>query len=105
MPTYGQYNAALTDAVNKVAAGESIAIGFRKHARLRMEERGFDHAEVLECLRRGSAYGPELENGEVRANVVHRGIRLRVVVAGLDAVDGDWSALTSLKVHTVMEVA
>jgi len=61
-----------------------------------MDDRGFDHGEVLECLRRGVAYGPEIVKGEQRANVVHRGLNIRVVVAGV-------AKMQHLTVVTVME--
>jgi hypothetical protein len=34
----------------------------------------------------------------LRANVVHRGLHLRVVVGGLDDIQGDWSSLRMLTV-------
>jgi hypothetical protein len=70
-----------------------------------MDTRGFNHADVLTCLRKGSAFGPEEERpGVLRAHMVHSGLHVRVVVGGLDEVQGDWSQLQRIVVVTVMEV-
>jgi len=70
-----------------------------------MDDDGFDYADVLECLRKGVVYGPEVQKNQLRANVVHRGYHIRVTVGGLDQVDGDWGLLKKLVVVTVMEVS
>ena len=67
-----------------------------------MDNDGFDHLQVLEGLRKGTAYGPELRRGQLRANVLHRGLHIRVVVGGLDACGENWTLLQSIKVITVM---
>lgn len=77
---------------------------FIGHAEDEMDNDGFDHSEVLTCLRRGQAYGPEHQGRKLRANVVHRGIHIRVVVGGLDEVNEDWSMLQRITVVTVMRV-
>lgn len=68
-----------------------------------MEDDGFDHDDVLTCLRKGTAYGPEPQNSQLRVNMLHRGRGIRVVVGGLDQVAGDWDRLRSVVVVTVME--
>lgn len=59
----------------------------------------FDHGDVLTCLRKGTACGPEGS----RCNVVHRGLHVRVVVGGLDAGGTDWVALARITVITAMK--
>ncbi len=54
------------------------------HAREEMEKDGFDDVDVLTCLRRGKAHGPEPKNGKDRYNVLHRGMHIRVVVENPD---------------------
>lgn len=66
-----------------------------------MDNDGFDHVDVLTCLRKGTAHGPE-DNG--RCNVVHRGLHIRAVVGGLEAGGENWTELTSITVITVMKV-
>lgn len=101
----GAPNPQLTNAIKRLATqGQPTEnIKFRPHALLRMDERGFDHEQVMTCLRRGTAHGPELEKGELRAHVVHRGHHIRVVVGGLDIVGNDWSQLQRITVMTVIE--
>lgn len=70
-----------------------------------MDDDDFDSADVLECLKKGVVYGPETQKNQLRANVVHRGLHIRVAVGGLDEVDGDWSLLKKVVVVTVMEVS
>ena len=103
MPKYGGLNPALTQAINRIAKAGSAGVGWWRHALDAMDDDGFDHADVMQCLSRGKAYGPELQRGELRANVVHRNLRLRVVVRGLDEAQDDWSTLASVTVVTVME--
>ena len=103
-PNYGDFNSALTKAVQAVARLDTGRVWFLPHALREMDNDGFDHDEVLVCLRKGKAHGPELQSGQLRANVVHRGLHIRVVVGGLDAVHGDWGQLQSVKVVTVMRV-
>ena len=68
-----------------------------------MDDDGFDHSEVMTCLKSGKAYGPEPQKGQLRANVRHRGLQIRVAVGGLDGIQEDWTKLLSLTVITVME--
>jgi hypothetical protein len=103
MPKYGDINPGLTKAINRIAKAGSGRVGFWGHALDAMDDDGFDHADVMECLRRGKAFGPELQKNELRANVVHRNLQLRVSVRGLDEAQDDWSALESITVVTVMK--
>lgn len=103
MINFGQANQPLGKAIRAVALGDTTKIRFSEHAVDRMEERALDQADVMTCLRKGTTYGPELRDGDVRANVVHRGLKIRVVVGGLKAANGDWSKLTFLRVVSVME--
>jgi hypothetical protein len=41
-------------------------------------------------------------NIQLRANVLHRGLHIRVVIAGLDCRQKDWIKLEKIKVITVM---
>ncbi len=102
MVAFGDYNAHLTKAINRIAKQGSEGVAFDEHAQERMDERGFDHAQVMLCLRRGKAHGPEIRENELRANVVHLGIHIRVVVRGLDDVASDWGRLQAVTVVTVM---
>lgn len=69
-----------------------------------MEQRGFDHDDVYACLRNGTAHEPEPHgrSHELRANVVHANLHIRVAIGGLDECGGDWSKLRSVTVVTVM---
>jgi hypothetical protein len=98
---FGTLNPRLTVAINRVAS-ESDRVKFLEHANTAMEDDGFDQLDVLACLRKGKAFGPESQNGRLRANVVHRGLHIRVAVGGLEAADGDWTTLKSVTVVTVM---
>ena len=100
---FGAENPELTKAIKRIAATNTAGIGFIEHALDAMDDDGFDHSDVLMCLRKGKAFGPEIQNGELRANVIHRGYRIRVVVGGLNDVNGDWALLQELVVVTVME--
>jgi hypothetical protein len=53
-------------------------------------------------LQKGNAFGPEMHNNQLRANVLHRGLHIRVVIAGLDGIQVDWIKLEKIKVITVM---
>ena len=101
---FGQANVGLRTAIRRIAAASSAGVKFTLHAERAMDDDGFDHLAVLECLRKGMAYGPEIHNGELRANVVHRGLHIRVVVGGLDGMDEKWTQLHSVRVVSVMEV-
>lgn len=101
--SFGEYNADLTNGIKRVAQ-QSENVRFTVHAEAEMANDSFDHDDVMTALRRGSAYGPELRNGRLVANVVHRGLNVRVSVGGLDGVDEDWTRLRGLKVVTVMKV-
>lgn len=101
-PSFVAFNAALTKAVQRIARGDTSSVKFRRHAQERMDERGFDHSNVLACLRRGKAHGPEVRDGQLRANVVHRGMHIRVVIGGLDSCSQNWTMLDSITVITVI---
>ena len=77
-------------------------MGWRPHAEDQMDDRGVTHEEVWTCLKKGQAYGPEQIDGELRANVEHAGIHVRVVVACLNVEDGDLTQLQELDVVTVI---
>lgn len=101
---FGQANGALRKAIRRIASsGDTHAVRFLRHAEFAMDDDGFDHKDVMVCLRRGMAFGPEVQNGQVRANVIHRGLHIRVVVGWLDVVNGNWDQLNSITVVTVME--
>ena len=59
----------------------------------------------MTCLRRGKVFGPEFVNGELRANVIHRGCAVRVVIGDLDHAEADWSTLEDFAVVTVIEAS
>lgn len=99
---FGEEALELTKAIRSLAKRDTSNVKFIPHAEDEMDTDGFDHADVMTCLRRGMAFGPETQNNQLRANVIHRGIHIRVVVGGLDDVDEDWSQLRSIKVITVM---
>jgi hypothetical protein len=101
---FGEFNAALTGAINRVARKGSAGIRFLDHAQEEMDADDIDHLEVMECLKNGKAYGPEIRNKRVRANVIHRGLEIRVVVGGLDSVNEAWTKLNSLTVVTTMRM-
>lgn len=99
---FGEEAEVLTKAIQKLAKQNSGNVKFISHAEDEMDADGFDHTDVMTCLRKGRAFGPEIQNQKLRANVIHLGIHIRVVVGGLDDVDEDWSQLKSIKVITVM---
>lgn len=99
---FGEQAVGLTKAIQSLAKTDTSNVKFIPHAEVEMDTDGFDHADVMTCLRRGMAFGPEIQNNQLRANVIYRGIHIRVVVGGLDDVDEDWSQLRSIKVITVM---
>lgn len=105
MAAFGQPNPSLQRAIRATVKGGTQHVQIISHALLAMDDDGFDVAEVPECLRKGVVYGPEVQRNQLRANVVHRGIRIRVVVGGLDKVNGDWSLLERVVVVTVMETS
>lgn len=102
MASYGEFNPALTAAVKRVASATSDRVFFSEHAFAREGEREVDHADVWVCLKRGNVYGPEVKNGQLRANVVHRGLHVRVAIGGLDHAQGDWARLQTIVVCTVI---
>lgn len=104
MPSYGAFNPALTKAINRIAAGNSEAIFFDGHAFDRELQRTIDHDDVVLCLKKGKAYGPEIHGNDVRANVVHLGIHVRVAIGGLAGYEENWSELSGFVVITVMDV-
>jgi hypothetical protein len=99
---FGEEALDLTKAIQSLAKRDTSNVKFIPHAEDEMDADGFDHADVMTCLRKGMAFGPETQNNQLRANVIHRGIHIRVVVGGLDDMDEDWSQLRSIKVITVM---
>lgn len=103
MVTFGQPNPALEKVIRTLASSDSKRVKFVRHPLNAMDNRGFDQADVLTCLRQGKVYGPEVQNNQLRANEVHRGTRIRVAIGGLDAVNGDWDQLMEVIVVTVME--
>lgn len=106
MPTsFGQENPKLTQAIRRVAV-DSSNVRFLPHAEEAMEDDGFDHDDVMRCLRRGTAHGPEIQGRppETRANVVYGGdLRIRVAVGGLNDCGGNWNQLNAIKVVSVMK--
>ena len=102
---FGDENPELTRAIRRLSAGNTANVEFNDHAEEEMDNDGFDHSDVLTCLRKGTAYGPEIQKKQLRANVIHRGLHIRVVIGGLDKVNEDWSLLQRIKVITVMEAA
>lgn len=103
MATFGQPNPALEKVIRALASANTKNVKFVRHALNAMDNRGFDQADVLTCLRQGKVYGPEVQNNQLRANVVHRGTHIRVAIGGLDAVNSDWGQLMEVIVVTVME--
>src|SRR5665647_519494 len=101
---FGTANPELTQAIRRLLNAGTGNVQFIGHAEEEMDNDGFDHTEVLTCLRKGQAYGPEYRGRKLRANVVHRGIHIRVVIEGLDEVNEDWSMLQRITVVTVMRV-
>jgi hypothetical protein len=100
--TFGQFNPALTMAIRRVAR-DSANVAFKPHAEEEMDNDGFDHDDVLRCLRRGGAHGPENHGrNEVRSNVLYLGTHIRVVVGRLEDCEGDWTKLEKITVETVM---
>jgi hypothetical protein len=96
---FGDPDYPLTSVVRELAK-HSACVSFRIHAQEQMDDRGIDHAEVMTCLCKGTAYALEHVNGELRANVLHRGIKVRVVVAPKGEESGKY---TRLDVVTAME--
>jgi len=101
--SYGEFNPALTKAINRVAArGHTEQVRFATHARRAMDDDDFDDSDVMMCLRKGKAHGPEFQNGELRANVTYRGKQIRVSVGAIEYAENDWSKLVRFTVVTVM---
>ena len=102
---FGDFNPALTAAVKRIANGDSEAVIFSPHTFEREDERDINHLTVLSCLRRGKVYGPEWIDGELRANVVHLGLHVRVAIGALGFdTESDWSDLSAIVVCTVMAI-
>lgn len=99
---FGEFNTDLTRAIRAVARKVSGGVRFSDHAEVEMDKDDIDHLNVMDCLKSGNAYGPEIQNGRLRANVIHRNLKIRVVVGGLDTCHGNWAQLKSLTVVTVM---
>jgi len=102
MFSFGAPNPQLTASVKALANQDAATVHFTRHAEVEMDKDGFDHMDVLRCLQKGVVFGPELQNYRLRANVLHRGIRIRVVIGGLDGIQQDWGKLQKIKVITVM---
>ena len=102
MFSFGVFNPQLTTGVRSLVISNSAAVRFTRHAEAEMDADGFDHADVLRCLLKGNIFGPEMQNNQFRANVLHSGLRIRVVIAGLDGTQEDWNKLKKIKVITVM---
>lgn len=103
---YGDENPELKKAIRRIVYAGTINVEFADpHAYEAMEDDDFDQADVMTCLRRGTAYGPEIQNGQLRCNVIHQGIHINVVVGGLDNVNNEWSALQNITVITVMRTS
>lgn len=77
--TFGDFDPQATRAINRISR-ETQHVSWTHHSREEMENDDFDDMDVLTCLRRGKAHGPELVKGKVRYNVVHRGLHIRVAV-------------------------
>ncbi len=100
---HGDENPELKKAIRRIVHAGTINVEFADpHAYDAMEDDDFDQEDVMTCLRRGTAYGPEIQNGQLRCNVIHQGIHINVVVGGLDNVKSEWSALQNITVVTVM---
>ena len=104
MATFGDFNPALTKAIRALVSTSSSKVRFLVHAEDEMANDGFDHTQVLMCLRKGRAHGPEHRGGDLRANMLHSGLHVRVVVGGLGGYEEDWTKLASVKVVTVMRI-
>jgi len=103
---YGDENPVLKKAIRRIVHAGTINVGFADpHAYDAMEDDNFDQEDVMICLRRGTVYGPEIQNGKLRCNVIHQGIHINVVVGGLDDVNGAWTALQNITVVTVMRTS
>lgn len=77
--TFGDFDPQATRAINRISR-ETHRVSWTPHSREEMDDDDFDDMDVLTCLRRGKAHGPELVKGKVRYNVVHRGLHIRVAV-------------------------
>ena len=102
MFSFGVFNPELTVSIRSLALSDSSVVQFTQHAETEMDNDGFDHADVLRCLQKGNVFGPEMQNRQLRANVLHRGLRIRVVIAGLEGAQENWNKLEMIKVITVM---
>ena len=102
MFSFGVFNPELTVSIRSLALSDSSVVRFTRHAETEMDNDGFDHADVLRCLQKGNVFGPEMQNRQLRTNVLHRGLRIRVVIAGLEGAQENWNKLEMIKVITVM---
>jgi hypothetical protein len=102
MQSFGASDPQLAKRVHQLAKQDSLNVKFTPHAEQAMDDDGFDHDQVMTCLKHGTVYGPEIQNNQLRANVIHRGLHIRVVIGGLDTALGDWGKVQKLKVITVM---
>lgn len=97
--SFGDFDPAATRAINRLS-WDTGHVGWIPHAREEMEKDGFDDTDVLDCLRRGKAYGPEFKKGNERYNVLHSGLHIRVAVEVPDGATA--AAAKRLRVITVM---
>ena len=99
--TFGDIDPQATRVINWFCR-VTDRVGWTPHARDEMANDDFDDMDVLTCLRRGKAYGPEIVKGQTRYNVLHKGLHIRVVV-GLPMGAG-LQMLERLTVVTVMRI-
>lgn len=98
---FGDFDPQATRAINRISR-ETHHVSWTRHSRQEMENDEFDDKDVLTCLRKGHAHGPELVRGESRYNVLHRGHHIRVVVGV--PIGAELAALGRLTVVTVMRI-
>ena len=98
---FGDFDPQATRAINRISR-ETHHVSWTRHSRQEMENDEFDDKDVLTCLRKGDAHGPELVRGELRYNVLHRGLHTRVVVGVPNG--AELAALERITVVTVMRI-
>jgi hypothetical protein len=98
---FGDYDSKATKAINRVAK-DSSRLKWTQHSRVEMGNDDFDDTDVLSCLRRGKAHGPEQVGQQWRYNVLHRNLHIRVVVGMSDQTN--LATLDQIAVVTVMRI-
>lgn len=98
---FGDFNPQATRAINRICR-ETHHVSWTPHSRKEMENDGFDDKDVLTCLRKGHAHGPEPIRGKSRYNVLHRGLHIRVVVGAPNG--AELAAHERITVVTVMRI-